>query len=169
MTKTKVRPSETEAPPVVVWRLIAHHAEVDKALRWFVSSKLIAVGWGRIGDLSQMSLESPNDIAKLVSSSYPEMENSGSGGTSLWRFLNVMKKGDLVILGPKRRLVMRIDGDYEYSNVRSPISPGDYRHQRRATRVAQDPEMLWLRCGAKIAPGEGMRWTVARCGDLAVS
>ena len=152
---------------MTVWRLIAHHTEVDKALRWFLSSKIIAVGWGRIGDLSKMKLESSTDIAQMVKASYPEMENSGSGGTSLWRFAFDMKPGDLVILGPNRRFVMRIDGDYEYSNERSPVSPGDYRHQRRATRVTQDPDILWLRCGAKIAKGEGMRWTVARCGDLA--
>jgi hypothetical protein len=168
MTLTIAR-GDVEAPPITVWRMIAHHAEVDKALKWFVTSRLIAVGWGRIGDLSQAEPESEADIARMVKSCYPEMENSGSGGTSLWRFVNVMKPGDLVILGPKRRLVMRIDGDYEYSTVRSPLSPGDYRHQRRATRVAQDPERLWRRCGARIAPGEGMRWTVARCGDLAVS
>jgi len=168
MSIANARRGEVEMSHITVWRMIAHHAEVDKALKWFVTSKLIAVGWGRIGDLSQVPLESSADIARMVKTSYPEMENSGSGGTSLWRFVKEMKMGDLVIMGPKRRLVMRIDGDYEYSNTRSPVSPGDYRHQRRATRVKQDPEMLWLRCGAKIAPGEGMRWTVARCGELAV-
>lgn len=149
------------------WRLIAHHFDAEHALRWFCADSLIAVGWGRVGDLRQHGPTGPDVITRLVRDAYPELENDRHGGPSLWRFYREAQTGDLVIVsdGTTRRLVMRVEGEYQYAETPSPVPPGDYQHQRRAIRVSADPDMLWLRCGGKVSAGENIRWTFVRCAD----
>lgn len=95
---------------------------------------------------------------------YRELRSAQLGGPSLWRFYKEMLVGDLVIVsgGKPRCLVMRVEGDYQWDSR----VPG-FRHWRPASLVTEgEAEKLWQRCGARVADGENIRWTLARCGNL---
>jgi hypothetical protein len=94
------------------------------------------------------------------------MINAHLGGPTLWRFWKEMRDGDLVIVsdGKRRRLVMRVEGDYQWNAGKG------YRHWRPASVVEdQDANWLWKRCGG-LAQGENVRWTLAlrKNGQVAI-
>lgn len=147
------------------WRLIAHHQDPEAAISWFRDQRRIAIGWGRIGDLRASGARTAKDITAMIRDAYPELSNAHLGGPSLWRLYDGMRVGDLVIVsdGKRRRLVMRIEGEYQWDPRPSPVPPGDYRHWRPTVPVSEDPDKLWQRSGARVASGESIRWTLARC------
>ncbi len=151
------------------WRLIAHHQDPDSAISWFRNQRRIAIGWGRIGDLRPSGARTATDITAMIRDAYPELSNAHLGGPSLWRLYDEMRAGDLVIVsdGKRRRLVMRVEGEYQWDPRSSQVPPGDYQHWRPATLIREDPDELWQRSGAREASGENIRWTLARCDGSA--
>ena len=148
-----------------VWRLIAHHNEPEKAILWSQRRSQIAIGWGIIGDLRQSAPQDGTEIAAMIRQERPDLNNAHLGGPGLWRFYSEMAIGDLVILsdGKRRRAVMCVTGDYEWTDAPQPGLPGMYFHQRSVRRAEDDPNDLWERSGAGPARGESIRWTLVRC------
>jgi hypothetical protein len=148
-----------------VWRLISHHAARDEACRWFSESGLIAIGWGKIGDLSQGTLTSSTEIFDAIRHTYPDLQNAGSGGPCLTKFRDHVSPGDLVIIsdGGRRRSVMEVSGQYRHERQLLPAPIGDYQHQRDATVVAIDADSLWAEAGGSAKAGQNIRWTLVEC------
>jgi len=155
---------------MTVWRLNAHPSDAGRTARWFTRDCLVAMGWGDVGDLRRASPSSSTSIATMIRKADPDSTDSQLGGQALWCFFHDMVVGDLVLVsdGANRDVVMRIDGDYEWSGQVSPVAPGDYQHQRRATLTAIDASELWASCGSRIAEGEDRRWRLARCAPPVV-
>src|SRR5436309_1212195 len=109
------------------WRLIAHHQDPDSAISSFRDQGRIAIGWGRIGDLRASGVGTATDSTATIRDAYPELNNAHLGGPSLLRLYDEMRAGDLVIVsdGKRRRLVMRVEGEYQWDPRPSPV-PGDY-------------------------------------------
>jgi predicted Mrr-cat superfamily restriction endonuclease len=152
---------------VNIWRLITHHKDTEKAILWCKEKSRIAIGWGGIGDLRHSAPQNASAITSLIHEVYPELNNANLGGPSLWRLYSEMVIGDLVILsnGNKRRAVMRVTGDYEWTDNWQYEISGSYYHQRSAETTQDDPDELWAHCGAKLAVGESIRWTLVRCNN----
>jgi hypothetical protein len=150
---------------ITVWRLIAHHNAADDALRWFLRSNVIAIGWGNIGSVETGRFRAPANISEALRETYPDLKNAGSGGPCLLNFCHQMGRGDLVIVsdGHRRKTVMEITGDYEYKSELEPAPIGDYQHQRNATMIAIDPNELWLEAGSGAIRGQSIRWTLIEC------
>lgn len=150
-----------------IWRLIVHHEEQDRAITWIRLNQRIAIGWGKIGDLRQHKFRSGREIGAAIRRSYPELNNSGDGGSSLWKFRNEVRPGDLILLsGNKtRELVVEVQGDYEYEAIpilnNIPLS-AEYQHQRRIRVTNWNPEEIWQKAGARPAVGESSRHTLMR-------
>ncbi len=152
-----------------VWRLIPHHERRDLAVEWMRNSKRIAIGWGKIGDLNEMSPRSAADISAAIDRHYPGERTASNGGKSLWILYHEMQKGDLVIVsGSKkaRELVVQIDGGYEYSAeapvVNGVVLSGDYYFQRPVLLTDWDPEKLWSLAG-RAADGQSVYQTLISC------
>jgi len=150
-----------------IWRLIAHHRDPDSAIAWFQNQGRITIGWSLIGDLRVSQPQTAKDISDMIHEKYPTQRNAQLGGPSLWRFYDEMRVGDLVIVsdGHRRRLVMEVDGDYQWDSTPSQVAGRDYQHWRGASVVLQNPDELWRQCGSGPASGENIRWTLARCSD----
>ncbi len=147
-----------------VWRLIAHHIDPAAAIAWSRQNRRIAIGWGAIGSLSKCHVTSPSEIAELIRAAYPEITNAHLGGPSLWRLYDRMREGDLVILRGQAAIpaALEITGAYEWESGAAPLAR-DYQHQRRARVLQLNPHDLWQLAGSAVAPGENIRWTLARC------
>ena len=150
---------------MALWRLITHHQYPEDMLGWVLTTQRLAIGWGRIGDLSAGGYTSHEDIARVISDRYDGIANAPSGGHCLWDFWRTMRHGDLVILGTgeRRRAVLRVTGPYEYVATAQPQPVIDYQHQREAELVNLDADHLWQNAGATIAAGYSIRWTLVRC------
>ncbi len=147
-----------------VWRLITHHKDKDAALFWSRQNGRIAIGWGGIGNIRTQGYRSAEDIAGAIRRTYPNLQNSGSGGRSLWSLYAEMQEGDFVILSASkpRELVVEVEGDYEWMDG-LPVPMEEYQHQRRA-RIRRDmnPEDLW-NTAEGAAPGQNVHQTLIRC------
>jgi hypothetical protein len=102
---------------MTVWRLNAHPSDAGRTARWFTRDCLVAMGWGDVGDLRRASPSSSTSIATMIRKADPDSTDSQLGGQALWCFFHDMVVGDLVLVsdGANRDVVMRIDGDYEWS------------------------------------------------------
>jgi predicted Mrr-cat superfamily restriction endonuclease len=156
---------------MAVWRLIAHHADAESQLRAFRDLRYIAIGWSLIGDLGRIQPRSAAAITQMVRDRYPTEDNAHLGGPSLWRFYDEMQLADLVIVsdGNRRRAVMQVTGKYEFAPIAEAAQLGGYQHRRAADPVEADPDELWQKCGASVAAGENIRWTLARCADARIA
>lgn len=156
----------TPASQVLVWKLIAHHkkAERDGVIEWQDTSRAIAVGWGRIGDLRDAKFADSQSISAAIKESYPELRNASTGGPSLWNFARRMNVGDLVIVvGARGRShVVEVAGPYVWASARDSLD--DYMHQREAVLTDHDTEELWAAVGKSVESGQSPHLTVARCG-----
>lgn len=148
---------------MALWKVIAHHDDPASAINRAVADGVIAVGWGRIGDLRQDPPTDSSAVTQRIRSVYPDHANAHLGGPSLWNLYAGMSVGDLVILrgGGETGRVLEITGDYRWVSPCDAI--GDYQHQRRAVATDDDPEELWVHAGREVAPGDNARWPVARC------
>lgn len=129
---------------ITVWRVTAHHKEPKVAARWIESANIIAIGWGKIGDVRKF--KSAPEIADAVHGHYPARKDWNRGGKSLFDLCHRMKIGDLVIVSCKGRgriLVMEVEGDYVFKPEVELQPIGDYQHQRKGKLVLIDPDMLW--------------------------
>jgi len=148
-----------------VWRLMAHHAEPETAIRWTRREDRIAIGWGSAGDVRQY--KSPEEVSAGILRGWPDSHNAGVGGKNLWDFLHTIKIDDIVIVGngKSRELVVQVTGDYEWADENSgPVFGGDYRHQRKFRLLPFNPDAVWKLAGG-LGPGYGVRWTLVRCKD----
>lgn len=151
---------------ITVWRLIAHHAVPDDALRWSAQTNRIAMGWGGIGSIEAGRYASARDISDAIRDADPDLPNRGSGGVCLYDFCFRMEIGDLVIVSGngRRSLVMEVEGDYEFKPDPEP-EPIGYQHQRKATSLPIDPDELWRQSGGGPRDGHNSRWTLIECSN----
>ena len=158
---------------VNVWRLMAQDDENYQLamIQWAIAIGRIAIGWGRIGNLSQYA--SSQKIVEAICREYPGLPKSNKqrSGDQLWNFYRMMQCGDLVILktkvGPRKgwqnSVVMQVKGPYEHVDEQPPYH--DYQNQREAVQVTNcDPQALWEAAG-RMAEGEGqfIRNALIRC------
>lgn len=146
-------------PPMVVWRLTTHHLDSERLLAWAKAEGRIAVGWNATGDLASYASEA--EIKRAVRET--GNPNWPSSGRQLLAFRDEMHRGDLVILnaGGARRLVMRIEGEYDFAG---PLDGDDrtYSHRRRATLTGLNADEVWRAAGGPAA-GWSIRWPLVRC------
>ncbi len=150
---------------ITVWRLTAHHAAPAEALRWFLQSNIIAIGWGEVGSIETGRFRSAKDISDAIRVTYPGSTNAGNGGPSLYDFCFTMTRGDLVIVSAarRRRCVMEVVGDYTHRPAPEPKPIGEYQNQRRATSVAIDPDALWHEVDGGPRKGQSIYRPLIRC------
>lgn len=79
---------------------------------------LIAIGWNKLGDLSPF-VNNESKLREHIENTYPDMNNSDIGDCfgKVTRFINVMKKGDFVVLPCYTEPTIRIGkicDKYEY-------------------------------------------------------
>ena len=152
-------------PKRIVWRIITHHADKERLLKWSFENGQIALGWNAVGDLRQY--KSAKEVSAAVVKRFPHLPNRHFGGVQLWNFYRTLQPGDLVILstGGRREAVMEVTGGYAFA--------GDtveddylYAHRRSAKqRLDLDAEVLWRYAGgADLAPGQNIRWAFVQCG-----
>ncbi|WP_277758109.1 hypothetical protein [Pseudomonas sp. A34-9] len=143
-----------------VWRLVAHHEESADAIQEMKQRSRIAIGWSKIGDLRDASVDGSPRIRSLISRSYPELKNSNLGGPSLWNLYNRMGEGDLVIAtsNSKRCCVFEVVGPYIFERGFGQIK--GYGHQRPACLTSIDADALWKEVGGKVSLGQNSRWTL---------
>src|SRR5689334_20530873 len=107
-----------------VWRLITHHMPQHKEemLTWATTVQRLAIGWGKIGNLTDEHHISPDSIRAAVQREYPDAGNAACGGQSLWDLWRTVRFGHLVILstGGKREAVRRVAGPYEFVRRQQP-------------------------------------------------
>lgn len=146
-----------------VWKMITHHTNRDSAIAWTRKNGRIAIGWGRVGDIT--NFDSKAEVKDTIHEHYPippYSNNAHWGAPSIWDFCYEMKKGDLVILAGRspRELVVKILGDYEYVAGESPLE-GDYQNQRRVQVTEIDANKLWFAAGK--APGKPIYQSLIKC------
>ncbi len=148
-----------------VWRLITHHDNPEYALQWFKKKSRIAIGWGKIGNITHNKYSSTEDISLAIKMEYPDVSNSMIGGICLYDFCYNMQPGDLIILstGSKRELVMEVEGEYEFNKYPEEKPLGDYQHQRKACILPLDSDELWKTAGSAIVEGQSIRWPLVQC------
>ena len=121
----------------------------------------IAIGWNGLGDLRDYGSE--EEIRGAVRET--GNRNWPFSGRQLLAFRDEMNVGDLVILsaGGARRVVMRIEGDYEHMG---PLDGDDlaYSHQRQAVPTGLNADHVWHTAGG-LADGQSIRWTLVRCAS----
>lgn len=103
----------------------------------FKGKSLVAIGWGNLGDLSEVN--SPEKIKELTKSAYPESKlgtvYNVAGQMNRFRF--GFKKGDQVVTyDPQSRVYMigEIISDYTYDKTRP-----DYKHTRKVKWLGEVP------------------------------
>lgn len=140
-----------------IWRLIAHHKDCKNAIKLMKKSNKLAIGWPNIGNLN--NFKSKEDIAKAIREHYPTLENSHTGGPSLWNFYNEAQIGDLVIVtvDGKKDSVFEVTDNYEYVGENESLL--GYQHQRKAILRDINAKPLWK----GVVKGENQRWTFVKC------
>lgn len=118
--------------------------------------------------LSTLNPENSENISKQIKSALPDISNLMMAGPSLWNLYAEVEVGDQVIVtaNGKRACVFEITGPYVFDQENSIIG---YSHQRPAALTEINPEQLWEASGSKVAQGENVRWTLAKCEDTKAS
>lgn len=145
-----------------IWRLIAHHYDCKEAIILMKDKSKLAIGWSGIGDINDINPSDASVIAKKIKDYYQELNNSHTGGPTLWYFFNEVKIGDYVIVNVdgQRDSVFQIDGDYFFSNEEDAIL--NYRHQRNAILTDINAEELWNSINGEVDSGHNLRWTFTK-------
>ncbi len=151
----QVAPDESDGP--AVWMIRAGRG--GRYAPAFVARSAAVVGWGRTGDVRDLSRD---DLVERVKTAFPEYGKSQIGSTVnlLARFSRTIVEGDLVLTPePATRTILfgRIAGDYAFLD--EPIEAGtDYQHLRPVrwfARVDRDE----LSYGARNSLGSLMALT----------
>jgi len=113
-----------------IWGI--HAGRTGDADNLFLKENRIALGWIKMGDLSTLKPDRDAYKAK-VAEIYPEKKAGAIpvDAGQLFRFVNEMKKGDLVVYPSKKDKLIHIgqvEGDYVFD---SKTEPG-YPHNRKA-------------------------------------
>jgi len=79
---------------------------------------IIAIGWNKLGDLSTF-VNNESKLREHIENTYSDMSNSEIGDClgKVTRFINVIKKGDFVVLPCHTEAIIRIGkicGNYDY-------------------------------------------------------
>lgn len=138
-----------------VWRIIAHHESVTRAVQRYRDEGFVALGWGGIGDLTAMKPDNPDVIAEEAKTKYPDIANTAECGRCLYAFYKDVEIGDLIILsdGKNRLNVFKVTGDY-YFEPKKERDIGEHQHRREVKLSFRDPEKMWKR----PVPVEGEKW-----------
>ena len=143
-----------------------HHIDPEGAVAWSRKNGRIAIGWGRVGDITKY--KSQSEIKEAIRSCYPVPQYSNNahlGAPSLWDLCHTMQKDDLVILSGRapRELVVEVIGDYRFITEETPTQTdeGEYYNQRTVRVTEFDPNKLWFAAGQ--APGEHRYKTLIKC------
>lgn len=147
-----------------VWRLVTHHENREALLQWSKANGVISIGWSRIGAIDP--LDSVEDITARVKRTYEAegipLPNWPFSGRQLHAFYHDMKVGDLVILSTRqRRCVMRITGDYYFSEGWIP-NEDLYGHRRLAELTELNADEVWRSAGG-MAIGDRVYNALLKC------
>jgi len=130
----------------------------------FMQNKVIGLGWAIVGDLRVLRPSSPRQISDIIKDDpeFYELRNWISGGHSLYGLYHDMRIGDLIIIvvGPKRRTVVEVIGEYYYTEDNLLIEDELY-HRRRVGETRIDPDTLW-RQHSEAFPGWSLRWALTK-------
>jgi restriction system protein len=104
---------------IIFWGI--HAGRTGDAHNIFIKEKVVALGWVKAGDLSQLDA-TREAFKERIEATYPQMKPGAIPGSAgqLFRFMHEMKKGDLVIYPSKRDRqihIGRITGDYFYAGA----------------------------------------------------
>jgi len=113
---------------ITVWGI--HAGRTGDAYTLFLKKNVVAIGWNKIGDLSQIKADREAFKAKL-SEAYPDKKPGAFPLTAgqLYRFVYVMKVGDVVVYPSKhdRQIhIGKVEGPYQYN----PSLEAGYPNQR---------------------------------------
>ena len=119
-----------------VVKIVTHHDMPEGAAELWAREDVVAIGWGRVGDLRGKGSE---EIKELLGKKYKESEGQAakSAGT-LIRFRDEIEPGDFVIAykcSNKVALVGQITGEYQYEMGNDVAYVGgetEYCNQRKA-------------------------------------
>ena len=146
-----------------IYRLIVHHTDKPASMQWTRANRRIAIGWGKVGDVTQYQTKA--EIKSALAAHYPPpiRNNFTSGSQSLWSFCHDVQIGDLIILSGDqgRELVIEVAGDYEFVAGDSPLY-GEYNHQRKIEITQYDGDKLWRAAGG-LEAGVSPYQTLVRC------
>lgn len=115
----------SKQPDLTVWGIHAgRHSEGDEL---FLKHGCIAIGWPKVGDLSGLK-ENREAYKDAVLKAYPDKKAGAvpNNAGQLFRFVNEMKPGDLVVYPSKRDRHLHIGkvvGSYRYDPKLSSIYP----------------------------------------------
>lgn len=139
----------------VIWAVRAgKHGESEGR---FVEGSRIAIGWSEVGDLKQFGTDR-EALKEAVAVTYPRYKPGAIPvqAGQLYRFVNEMKKGDLVVFPTKRdRMVRigRITGDYEF------VANAEHGHVNQ--RAVQ-----WLKAISRAAFSQGALYEIGSAMTL---
>jgi len=123
-----------------------HAGRTGDADALFLKHNFIAIGWGKLGDLSKIKPDR-DGFKAAVAETFPEKKAGAipNNAGQLFRFVHEMKPGDLVIYPSKRDRqvhIGRIEGPYQY---KPELEPG-YPNVRAGFALCQGPDSLRVRC-----------------------
>lgn len=121
----------------IVWGI--HAGKTGDADSLFKNQKLVALGWSKIGDLSDLP-EDREAFKRRVQEAFPDFKPGAVPNTAgqLFRFIFEMKVGDLVLYPSKqdkRVHLGEVVGDYLYS----PKPEASYPHHRKVKWLKDEP------------------------------
>lgn len=82
----------------------------------FYNENYIGIEWDKVSDLEILNTAKEETIKSLVEKEYPEKDRSGYIGGQIYRFVQTMKKGDIVII-PSQGSVWLAFGELVDDNV----------------------------------------------------
>lgn len=121
---------------MTLWMVRAgrHGEQEDIALR----ENLVTIGWNDLGDLSK--IKTKDELEKLYWETYPDAKKMQAANEvgQVWRFMQEIKKGDLVALPLKKQSVIAIgridDTRYQYKKIAENV-----RHIRKVKWIKNIP------------------------------
>ncbi len=121
---------------LTVWGI--HGGATGDADTLFLRDNVIALGWDRVGDLSQYPADR-EALKTLIAAAYPNKKPGAVpvDAGQLFRFAHEMQVGDLVVYPSKRDKLVhigRVAGGYEHNP-----SSDSYRHTRAVEWLAERP------------------------------
>lgn len=120
----------------------------------FLNNSVIAIGWSKMGDLSQISPDR-EAFREKMSDAYPNPKKQAIATNTgqVYRFVNEVQIGDYVVFPSKIDRMINIgiiEGEYVYSP-----ETGDYANQRKVKWIKHIPRMSFSQ-GALYEVGSAM-------------
>ena len=148
-----------------IWRLITHHQKPDAALAWYKKNNCVCIGWADVGNIQEEGYSSAAEIGEIIREVYPTLDNSATGGPSLWNFYRHVRIGDLILLRHDNvnHAVAQVTGNYDWKQDAEDGEENtldDYPHMRRVKFIPQNPQKLWDE--TELVYGQNQHWTLAK-------